>query len=313
MVRIGVAQHHLEVLEGLSYLRVRPGRLASPQTLIALGSQRAGQHVFKDVAGFPTVLGAYHERLDASRLELVGYLLELLKGGRRGQPIVLEDGLVIPQDVGAVDVGRHTPEVPLVLEQGQQVGREGVLQSFGGIDIVQWLQVLLRAVGFDFQAGMELESVGWVAAEEASGQHGLEVGAGAAGHGGVHDLDFRVFLFVDAEHAGQALGLAAGCPPASDNQLSGSTGSVQQLRFARVVAGQECLSVGRAGNPDLPAHLDHVGVHDASVRAVFQVFLVGGGHDGRPGSDASKEAVRQLRQPVVLLDEVVLAFSGLGG
>ncbi len=148
-------------------------------------------------------------------MERVGYLRKLLEGSRWGQPIGLKDRFVVPQHVGAVDVGRDAPVVILVFEQCQQVGREGFLQPFGGVDVVNRLQVCLGAVGLDLQAGVELEGVGRVATQQAGLVHGLEVGARAAGHGGVHDLNVRVLPLIDAEHTGQALGFAAGRPPAT--------------------------------------------------------------------------------------------------
>jgi hypothetical protein len=63
---------------------------------------------------------------------------------------------------------------------------------------------------------MQLERVGRIAADQARGEHGLGVGARAAGHRGVDDFHARVRGTIDFEHGVQPVGFAAGRPPRED-------------------------------------------------------------------------------------------------
>ncbi len=245
MVGVGIAEHHLEVLQRGGDAFVGPGRRTIPQAPVLVGAAGAGQDILQGVHGLPAAGRAQGQGHDACGLERLGNSGKLLKGGRRRHTRLVHERLVVPQHVGAVDVDRDAPVVAAVgLEQRQQVWREGLLQPFGGIDVVEGRQVLLGAVALDLQTGVELEGVGRVAGDEPGLVHGLEVAARATGHRGVHDLDVGVLLLVDLEHAGQALGLAAGRPPTADHELARFAASIQVLGLAGII--------GRPGRPRHP-------------------------------------------------------------
>ena len=133
VVDVHVVEQPLEDLKGLGDAAIGPGDLTGPQATVFLGLARPSQDVLEEVGGLPSTGVAQHEWDDPLPLQEVGEFEELLPGGRRCEPILLEDGLAIPKDVGAVDVDRDAPVVALIPHEIEQCLGEHLLPAFHGV------------------------------------------------------------------------------------------------------------------------------------------------------------------------------------
>src|SRR5262249_39728005 len=153
-------------------------------------------------------------------LELLGDLEELVHGAGRLDPGGLEDLPVVPEHVGPVDVGRNRVVAPVVLQQvedalGIRLLPAGLLEQ-----VVEGLHEAGDDPGVDeLPAHVDLEGVRRVAAQHPGLQDGLGVLAGAAGDGGVDDLQAGLLPLGDLEEPEEPRRLAPGGPPREDLEL----------------------------------------------------------------------------------------------
>jgi len=242
VVLVDVLHHAGKGFEGLLDLGAVPVGGAVPQALVALGAEGAQEDRFHEVGGGPDAVVAHGQGGDARALEGVGDLEELVKGGGWFQAVVGKGCLVVPQDVGAVDVDRHAPDLAIVGQDVDDAGRVDVEPVVLLEDKGHGLHLVGDDPGVDeLVAGVDLKGVGRVVGLHAGGEDGLGVGAGAAGHGGVDDLDVGILLGEHLVHGVQAVGLAAGRPPRKDLQVAGSCCRLGGRGLGRRLGRFRCL------------------------------------------------------------------------
>src|SRR5262249_49362160 len=184
------------------------------------GPEAPDEHGLEEVGGGPDPVVPQGQGREPPGLELLGDLEELVHGPGRLDPGGLEDLPVVPEHIGPVDVRWDRVVVAVVLQQIEEPPGIRLLPAGLLEQVVEGLHEAGDDPGVDeLPAHVDLEGVRRVAAHHPGLQHGLGVLAGAAGDGGVDDLQARLLPLGDLEEPEEPGRLAAGGPPREDLEL----------------------------------------------------------------------------------------------
>lgn len=276
-VGVRIREIFLERVERVRNFFALPRSLARPKSRIFFRAHRAGENCFKRVLQFKTVLAAQRDGLNARGFEFIGGGKEFIPcGWRRGDARFFKQGFVVPQHIRAMDIDRHAPVVVFEFQHVEERRRKDRFEFVARIHIVHVHDERSGVISIRFPTRVQLERIGRDAAEQLRKQLTFEIGACAAGDGGVDDFDIGIRRFELLEHFIQTGEFAAVGPPRRDNELTfGAFTEQHRNARGRIRAGEfgeERFGIVRARNTKFPTGFDEVGIFDVGKRRILFVF-----------------------------------------